>query len=103
MNSTHKPHLIRFKNWQGNEWPCAGKYVRFICVFAAGDLPLLGRRMELFANKFHYTYSSVALECLAEKLYNRTRDETLATLQFDSSFYQNLPFLKEIMTAAPLS
>lgn len=99
-NNTHKPHLVRYKNWSRHSGPCVGKQVRGICILTAGDLPHLDTRKELFANKFHDIYSSVALECLAEKLYNRTRDQTLGLLQPDVSYYQNLPFLKDVVTGS---
>ena len=82
--------MIRFKNWQWFNMPCRGRYVHRICILQEGDLPLLARRQELFANKFHDGYSSLALQCLAEKLYNRTRDQTLGTLPFNISYYQSV-------------
>ena len=89
MGRSGKPHLVRYKNFF-RRFPCAKKTVCYICILTEGDLPLLGRRQELFANKFHDGYSSLALQCLAEKLYNRTRDQTLGTLPLNVSYYQSL-------------
>ena len=96
MGQNGKPHLSRYKNFF-HRLPCAMKSVRYICILTAGDLPLLNTRKELFANKFHDVYSSIALECLDEQLYNRTRDQTLGKLHFDVTYYEKLPFLKYIL------
>lgn len=91
-----KPFVSRFKNWgQGlYNWPCHGKRVRMICNFGAGDLPLLSTRMELFANKFDWNYERYARDCMEELHFNRTRDEYLGNMSFDTRFYQDLGFVK---------
>ncbi|XP_070211310.1 N-acetyllactosaminide beta-1,6-N-acetylglucosaminyl-transferase-like [Littorina saxatilis] len=95
-----KPNLVRYKNWDPST--CAGKRTRGICILSSGDLPLLGKRVELFANKFHAGYSSLAVECLAERLHNHTREETLGRRKVDVSFYESLPFLDNIVHGGSL-
>lgn len=68
---------VRYKRWGG---PCHGKFVRSICIFGIGDLPILASRFALFANKFHLHYYPLALDCLEELLFNRTRDQYLNKL-----------------------
>ena len=94
-----KPFLSRFKNWQDapNALPCSGKYVRSICIFGIEDLPLLARRPEFFANKFHFDYQRQALLCMDELIYNRTRDEYAQRLDFDTQYYKNLKHIKDIV------
>ena len=74
-----------------------GAVLRQICVLSTADLPLLHTRPEMFANKFLFKYSRFALGCLAERLYNRTRDEFLGTLIFDASYYGHLPQVKHMV------
>ncbi|PVD27138.1 hypothetical protein C0Q70_12290 [Pomacea canaliculata] len=64
-----------------------------------GDLPLLDTRPEMFANKFYQDYSRVALECLHQRLYNHTKDEFLGMMEFDTSYYSNLAFVNNTVTA----
>ncbi|PVD27137.1 hypothetical protein C0Q70_12289 [Pomacea canaliculata] len=92
-----KPFLTRFKNWR--QFPCAEEMrIRQICILSTGDLPLLDKRPEMFANKFYQDYSRVALECLHQRLYNHTRDEFLGMMEFDTSYYQNVSFVKNMVT-----
>ena len=90
-NSDTKISYTRFKNW--GELPCAGKFLRGICIFGVGDLPLLVKARQLFANKFHQDFEPYALDCMEEWLYNRTRDEYLGVTDFDNSFYKTLEFV----------
>ena len=95
---TNYPFITRFKNWGGYpfDYPCGSeKRVRLICILATGDLRLLASRPELFANKFYWDFSRTALDCLAERLYNRTRDEYLGKTTFDVSYYSSLSFVKD--------
>ncbi|XP_070194125.1 beta-1,3-galactosyl-O-glycosyl-glycoprotein beta-1,6-N-acetylglucosaminyltransferase 3-like [Littorina saxatilis] len=95
-----KPYLTRLKNWvQTSGHPCPGHMVRRqLCIFSVLDVPWLSTRPHLFANKFYYDYSRLALGCLAEDLFNRTRDQTLGRRDFDVSYYENLPYIKDKMT-----
>ena len=65
---------IRFLRWGDvpNSPRCVGKYVRALCVFGVGHLQHLAVQPHLFANKFHYNYDPVTLQCLEETLNNRT-------------------------------
>ena len=88
--------ITRFKNWGDGpfNWPCYGMRVRYICVFSIGDLPLLASRPELFANKFYIEYEPLALDCMEQLHYNRTRDELTGALPpLDVSFYEELAFV----------
>nr|XP_034333292.1 beta-1,3-galactosyl-O-glycosyl-glycoprotein beta-1,6-N-acetylglucosaminyltransferase [Crassostrea gigas] len=90
-----KPFLSRFKNW--NSWPCGGKYVRSICIFGIEDLARLARRPEFFANKFHSNYQGHTLLCMDQLIYNRTRDEYLHRLKFDTKYYESLKHIKNVV------
>ena len=69
-----------------------------VCVFGAGDLPLLSTRRELFTNKFDWNYERYARDCLEELHYNRTRDEYLGKMSFDTRYYGELGFVKNKVT-----
>lgn len=94
-----KPFLTRFKNWGTGvfNWPCHGRRVRQICVLGIGDLPLLARRPEFFANKFYLYYQTYALQCMEELHFNRTRDEFLQHLDFVTDYYEKLEFIKHVV------
>ncbi|KAK3105145.1 hypothetical protein FSP39_018142 [Pinctada imbricata] len=94
-----KPFLSRFKNWgiPPNNWTCGGKRVRMLCVFGISDLPLLASRLEFFANKFYLDYEPLALKCMEELHFNRTRDEYISHLEYDVNIYKRLDFLKDII------
>ena len=97
------PFITRFKNWGGYpfKYPCAGgNWTRGICILSTGDLPMLDKRPELFANKFYSDYSHFALSCLAERLFNHTRDEYLGNMRFDASYYAELPFVKNMVNSS---
>ncbi|OWF51495.1 Beta-1,3-galactosyl-O-glycosyl-glycoprotein beta-1,6-N-acetylglucosaminyltransferase [Mizuhopecten yessoensis] len=73
-NGYVKPYIknSRYKNW-GTQ-PCAGRMVRSICIFGIGDLPVLSKRKELFANKFYMNYQPFTFDCMEELIYNRTKE-----------------------------
>ncbi|OWF51496.1 beta-1,3-galactosyl-O-glycosyl-glycoprotein beta-1,6-N-acetylglucosaminyltransferase-like [Mizuhopecten yessoensis] len=82
----------RFKNW-GTQ-PCAGRMVRSICIFGIGDLPVLSKRKELFANKFYMNYQTFTFDCMEELIYNRTKDGYFKKMDVNTTYYENLQFLK---------
>ena len=88
--------ITRFKNWGDGpfNWPCHGKRVRNVCVLGIGDLPLLAKRPELFANKFHLDFEPAALDCLEQLHYNRTYDEAIGVTTFNVSFYTKLSYVE---------
>ncbi|XP_064616263.1 N-acetyllactosaminide beta-1,6-N-acetylglucosaminyl-transferase-like [Liolophura sinensis] len=88
-----KKSMTRYKLWK--PIPCNGTYVRQICIFAKGDLPRLAQAPQLFANKFYFDYGELAYECLDELHWNRTRDEYLYGLNFNTTFYENLPTVRQ--------
>lgn len=67
--------------------------MHWVCILSVGDLPLLDSRPELFANKLYADYSRIALQCLTERLDNRTRDELSGKRHFNASYYHSLPFV----------
>ncbi|KAJ8310522.1 hypothetical protein KUTeg_012387 [Tegillarca granosa] len=92
-----KPFLTRFKNW-GTwpfDWKCYGKRVRMICVFGVEDVPLLVTSPEFFANKFYSDFEPLALDCMEEIHFYRTREQYENNLSFNSTYYENLPFIKK--------
>ncbi|KAJ8034543.1 Beta-1,3-galactosyl-O-glycosyl-glycoprotein beta-1,6-N-acetylglucosaminyltransferase [Holothuria leucospilota] len=66
---------VRLVKWKDliKHPPCIGKYVRSVCVFGVGYLAYLLSQPHLFANKFHYSFDPVALQCLEEMLDYRQR------------------------------
>ena len=89
--------FTRFKNWGDPpfDWPCHGKRVSNVCVFGVGDLPLLSRRPELFANKFYIDYEPLALDCMEQLHYRRLRREVRAgsAAEFNTSLYAAQEFV----------
>ncbi|KAJ8315951.1 hypothetical protein KUTeg_005965 [Tegillarca granosa] len=95
-DSVIKPFLIRFVNWGTPpfDWKCHGKRVRMVCIFGVGDIPLLLSRPEFFTDKFYIDYQPVTLDCIEELHYNRTRDQFEKKSEFNTTFYENLPFIR---------
>nr|XP_022338576.1 beta-1,3-galactosyl-O-glycosyl-glycoprotein beta-1,6-N-acetylglucosaminyltransferase 3-like [Crassostrea virginica]XP_022338578.1 beta-1,3-galactosyl-O-glycosyl-glycoprotein beta-1,6-N-acetylglucosaminyltransferase 3-like [Crassostrea virginica] len=81
--------LSRAINWEDDKPKCHGKYVRSVCVFGIGDLPWLGSRPQLIANKFDYHFDHLVLDCLEDLLRNRTRYPSVHRL--DWYYYKTLP------------
>ncbi|KAH9504570.1 Beta-1,3-galactosyl-O-glycosyl-glycoprotein beta-1,6-N-acetylglucosaminyltransferase [Bulinus truncatus] len=98
--STVKPFLARFKNWRWSKhgYPCAGRYVRYICILTTGDLPTLGKSKHLFANKFFLWEDPIVIGCLEEMIFNNTRDEFKGDKQFNSTYYSQLGFVRNQVT-----
>ena len=91
-----KPFLTRFKNWGifPFNFPCKGRWVKQICVFGVGDLPLLEKRREMFANKFYLDFEPVALDCMEELHWRKVKAEISGRRQFNASYYAHLSFAK---------
>ncbi|CAG5124431.1 unnamed protein product [Candidula unifasciata] len=94
--SIRNPFLSRYKNW--GSLPCAGRFVRDICILTTGDLHLLFKAKEMFANKFFLQEDRIVIGCLEEKIFNDTRDEYLGTKTFETSYYESLDFVKNQVT-----
>ena len=88
-----KPFFARFKNWGDSGIPCARNHRRGICILSVGDLPVMNKRPELFANKFYITKDRLAVACLEERHFNRTRDDIMGVSSFDASLYGRLGFV----------
>ncbi|XP_071800979.1 N-acetyllactosaminide beta-1,6-N-acetylglucosaminyl-transferase-like [Asterias amurensis] len=86
---------VRFMKWGDiKKHPaCRGKYVRAVCVFGVGYLDYLATQPYLFANKFHYSFDPVAIQCIEEALNNRTRNplesEKLSNFPVTNLVWQN--------------
>ncbi|KAH9514865.1 Beta-1,3-galactosyl-O-glycosyl-glycoprotein beta-1,6-N-acetylglucosaminyltransferase [Bulinus truncatus] len=95
-----KPFLARFKNWRNSpfSYPCAGRFVRSICILTTGDLPILGGAKHLFANKFFLREDPIVISCLEEMIFNNTRDEFKGDKQFNSTYYSLLGFVLNQVT-----
>ncbi|XP_041370615.1 N-acetyllactosaminide beta-1,6-N-acetylglucosaminyl-transferase-like [Gigantopelta aegis] len=90
-----KPYIARFKNWRfgPSSWPCHGRRVRYICIFGVSDLPLLTSRPELFANKFHWRYQPLALDCLDWWHRNKILAENSGRSDFNDTYYRTIPYI----------
>jgi len=64
-----------------------------LCIFATGDIPLLGTRREFFLNKLYLEYHPFVLDCMEELHFNHTRDEYVGDLTFDGRWYAGLSFV----------
>ncbi|KAH9509278.1 Beta-1,3-galactosyl-O-glycosyl-glycoprotein beta-1,6-N-acetylglucosaminyltransferase [Bulinus truncatus] len=96
VTSMMKPFFTRFKNWA--DLPCAGRFVRSICILTTGDLPILGKAKHLFANKFYLREDPIVIGCLEEMIFNNTRDEFKGDEQFNSTYYSQLGFVLNRVT-----
>ena len=88
--------LTRYKVWDywPFNWPCKGKIVREICIFGVGDLPALGTRPELFANKFHLKFEKFAYQCMEERHYSLIKQDILGERIIDTTFYKQQLFVQ---------
>ncbi|XP_061186525.1 beta-1,3-galactosyl-O-glycosyl-glycoprotein beta-1,6-N-acetylglucosaminyltransferase 4-like [Saccostrea echinata] len=92
-----KPYLSRYKVWRNTRCSCHGQFVRSVCIFGVGDLPVLALRPEFFANKFYIDYQPYTLRCMDELIFNRTKDEYYRRLEFKTDYYQKLQYIKNIV------
>ena len=92
------PFFARYKVWKNPTGKyrraCQGsKYIHGLCIFSYEDLPRLATRWELFVNKFHISPDYLALDCMEELHFNRTRQDYEENSRFDLSPYKNLSFI----------
>ncbi|XP_022099636.1 beta-1,3-galactosyl-O-glycosyl-glycoprotein beta-1,6-N-acetylglucosaminyltransferase-like [Acanthaster planci] len=75
-NIANSGYRFRFVKWTShrNTPKCRfGKDVRVVCIFGVDYLQYLIRVPNLFANKFHYDFDPVTMQCLEETLdFRRT-------------------------------
>jgi hypothetical protein len=64
--------LAKYIVWRTNSNCSAGKFVHGICILSVGDLPVLVKRKEMFANKFFMERDYLVLHCLEEWIHNNT-------------------------------
>ena len=85
-------YIARFKMWVAmTTRPCYGKKLRGICIFGPKDLQKLKKRHELFANKFLIKDFPEVPYCLRKTLLDRTYLEYAGLLDYNVSFYENIP------------
>lgn len=80
------PFLSTLVQWVHSSRKCGGKYVRGICIFGVSDLQNIVWNKELFVNKFYADYQYLALDCIEQWIWNRTRHP----LPIDLRHYSNL-------------
>ncbi|XP_013379216.1 beta-1,3-galactosyl-O-glycosyl-glycoprotein beta-1,6-N-acetylglucosaminyltransferase 3 [Lingula anatina] len=85
-----KAWLAVYAAWGGVD-PCAGRWMRAVCVMGVGDLHRLIERKEFFVNKFLYDFEPPALDCAEEWI----RAKATFAFPFDLNYYRALPFLKK--------
>lgn len=96
-NKKRKSWISRFTVWNTyKDFQCHGKWNQGNCIFGAHDLPMLDKRPELFAHEFDLQVSAAAVDCLHERLYNRTylQKDALENLRRFEGFYENLAAVK---------
>ncbi|RUS80318.1 hypothetical protein EGW08_011919 [Elysia chlorotica] len=74
-NVSENPWLSSYSEWafaKGSMKRCLSKFVRGVCIFSPADLPMLVRKPNFFANKFHITHQPAALHCLDQWIFNKT-------------------------------
>lgn len=84
--------INRYKMWR-HVGVCKGKFIRNICTLSLGDLPMLAKSRQLFANKFEESYHPLAYDCLEELHFNRTIADIWGLRDIATEFYQRLPFV----------
>ncbi|XP_050410603.1 beta-1,3-galactosyl-O-glycosyl-glycoprotein beta-1,6-N-acetylglucosaminyltransferase 3 [Patella vulgata] len=93
-NPDKKMYVTRHINWRQSFDRCYGEYVRGICVFGYGDLPLLKRKGHFGTNKFDLRKDPIAYSCMEELLSYRTQNPTPP----DPKHWTNLNFIKDSNT-----
>ncbi|XP_038066403.1 beta-1,3-galactosyl-O-glycosyl-glycoprotein beta-1,6-N-acetylglucosaminyltransferase-like [Patiria miniata] len=82
-----------------------GKTVRVVCIFGVDYLQHLIRAPNLFANKFHYDFDPVTMQCLEERLYFRSThpEESDQLDNFPLSNYIKQETINDLHTQPSLS
>ncbi|XP_070179377.1 beta-1,3-galactosyl-O-glycosyl-glycoprotein beta-1,6-N-acetylglucosaminyltransferase-like isoform X2 [Littorina saxatilis] len=97
-SNQHAAYFSRLKIW-GSEKDkyggCKGKFVRDICHFGVGDLPLLTKSPQLFANKFSYDHQPLSYDCLEEWYFHKVELEDAGNPPpLNVSLYEQSPMVK---------
>uniref|UniRef100_A0A914UPE5 Uncharacterized protein n=1 Tax=Plectus sambesii TaxID=2011161 RepID=A0A914UPE5_9BILA len=72
LTTNETTFMVRYTHWGDQRPLCTGYYEHGLCVFGVGDLKWLTKRAELFAHKFDRDTQPVALDCMEERIWNRT-------------------------------
>jgi len=83
----------RMKIWQSETEVCHGQWVRYICNLGVGDIARVNGAKQLFVNKIRLEQDPVAYRCLELWYLNRSR--SYENIDFNVSFYSDLPFVKD--------
>ena len=88
----------REKRWgYDGKLPCAGKWVRYICIVGVGDLPWVISSRMMFLNKARLDVDPEAFRCLElwySERVRRERSSGQVDQSFNVTFYANLEFTK---------
>ena len=69
---------------------CHGKFVRWICILGVGDISKAVKDVGLYANKFFYDYEPLGYDCLEEWLNERTWQQYIDDIPYDTRYYESL-------------
>ncbi|XP_050409843.2 beta-1,3-galactosyl-O-glycosyl-glycoprotein beta-1,6-N-acetylglucosaminyltransferase 3 [Patella vulgata] len=89
-----KEYVTRHINWRASYDRCYGEFVRGICVFGYGDLPLLKRKGQFGTNKFDLRKDPIAYSCMEELLSHRVQHPPPVY----PNHWKNLNFIKNSNT-----
>ncbi|KAI6173667.1 Beta-1,3-galactosyl-O-glycosyl-glycoprotein beta-1,6-N-acetylglucosaminyltransferase 3 [Aphelenchoides besseyi] len=85
-------NIGRYQVWKSKKSICKGKYRSGSCVYGLGDLPILIRRAELTAHKFHMDVEPAAFFCLWKQVRDRAFDPQQNL--FRGLTYRSLPHVQ---------
>ncbi|KAI6232198.1 Beta-1,3-galactosyl-O-glycosyl-glycoprotein beta-1,6-N-acetylglucosaminyltransferase [Aphelenchoides besseyi] len=85
-------NIGRYQVWSSKNAICRGKYKASSCVYGLGDLPILIRRAELIAHKFHMDVEPAAFFCLWKQVRDRAFDPPQKL--FRGLTYRSLPHVQ---------
>ncbi|KAK7116068.1 N-acetyllactosaminide beta-1,6-N-acetylglucosaminyl-transferase-like [Littorina saxatilis] len=101
LENRNKEPVRSFKIWIfQNIHRCSGKFVRMVCIFGVGDLPLLvNADPYLIANKFSNHYQPLAYDCMEKWYFDKVQQENLGLAKpLDLSLYENSDIVKHRYT-----
>ncbi|XP_041372306.1 beta-1,3-galactosyl-O-glycosyl-glycoprotein beta-1,6-N-acetylglucosaminyltransferase 3-like [Gigantopelta aegis] len=89
-------YLTRYKVWLAlKDVEChSAKYVREVCIFGIGDLHTLTTVPHLFANKFHWEFQPLVLDCLEKWYFDKVSAEKRGIFTFNTTIYEQRHFIK---------
>uniref|UniRef100_A0AC34GYC6 Nucleotide-diphospho-sugar transferase domain-containing protein n=1 Tax=Panagrolaimus sp. ES5 TaxID=591445 RepID=A0AC34GYC6_9BILA len=99
VNDTKVFMATRLTVWVSEKYPiipCSSNYFRrWVCIFGIEDLKNLDNMHHLYVNKLMGEFDFAAVQCMAERVYNRTYfSQNYSINNFDDSVYRNLPHVR---------